>query len=139
MLGCTHLVLYVKDVAVTRDFYVGSLGCAARRYNPDERFLSVAVGEFILNFYGLKPGEAPLDGYRGGVAHLGLELPTRLDVRQFFGRLADFSRFGSGQSLLQTVTDLETLQTPGPYRFYVRDPDGYRLELHTWEGVRDEA
>lgn len=134
MLDCTHLVLYVKNVAVTRNFYVGTLGCAARRYAPDERFLSVSVGDFILNFYGLKPGEAPPDGY-SGIAHLGLELPTRFDVQQFFGRLADFSRLDSGQSLLQTVTDLETSQTPGPYRFYVHDPDGYTLELHTWEGV----
>lgn len=137
MLSCTHLVLYAKDVAVTRDFYVATLGYAARRYAPDERFLSVSVGGFILNFYGLKPGKAPPDGYSGGVAHLGLELPTRLDVRQFFGRLADFPRFGSRQRLLQTVTDLETSQTPGPYRFYVRDPDGYTLELHTWEGVEE--
>ncbi len=137
MLGCTHLVLYVKDVAVTRDFYVGTLGCAARRYTPDERFLSVSVGDFTLNFYGLKPGAATPDGYSSGVAHLGLELPTRLDVRQFFGRLADLSRFGSGQSLLQTITDLEASQTPGPYRFYVRDPDGYTLELHTWEGLEN--
>ena len=137
MLDCTHLVLYVKNVAVTRNFYVGTLGCAARRYAPDERFLSVSVGDFILNFYGLKPGEAPPDGYRGGIAHLGLELPTRLDVQQFFGRLTDFSRFGSGQSLLQTVADLETSQTPGPYRFYVHDPDGYTLELHTWEGLEE--
>ena len=137
MLGCTHLVLYVKDVAVTRGFYVGTLGCAARRYAPDERFLSVSVGSFILNFYGLKPGEAPPDGYSSGVAHLGLELPAQLDVRRFFDRLVDFSRLGSGQSLLQTVAALETSQTSGPYRFYVRDPDGYTLELHTWEGLEE--
>ena len=137
MLGCTHLVLYVKDVAVTRDFYVGTLGCAARRYAPDERFLSVALGRFILNFYSFKPGEAPPEGYSSGVAHLGLELPSQLDVRQFFDRLADLSPLGSGQRLLQTVTDLETSQTPGPYRFYVQDPDGYRLELHTWEGLEE--
>ena len=135
MLACTHLVLYVKDVAVTCNFYVGTLGCAARRYTPDERFLSLSVGDFTLNFYGLKPGEAPPDGYSRGVAHLGLELPTRVDVQQFFGRLADFSRFGGRQRPLQTVTDLDTSQTPGPYRFYVRDPDGYTLELHTWEDL----
>ena len=137
MLGCTHLVLYVRDVAVTRDFYVDTLGCAARRYAPDERFLSVAVGGFILNFYGFKPGGAPPDGYSSGVAHLSLELPTRLDVQRFFGRLANLPRFGGGQRPLQTVTDLETSRTPGPYRFYVRDPDGYTLELHTWEGLED--
>ncbi len=137
MLGCTHLVLYVKDVAITRDFYIDTLGCTVRRYAPGERVLSVSVGGFVLNFYGLKPGEAPPDGYSSGVAHLGLELPTRPDVRQFFERLADFSRFGSGQRLLQTVTDLETSRTSGPYRFYVHDPDGYTLELHTWEGLEE--
>ncbi len=137
MLGCTHLVLYAKDVAVTRAFYVVALGCAARRHAPGERFLSVAVGDFILNFYGFVPGEAPPDGYSKGVAHLGLELPSRAEVQNFFGRLADLSRLGSRQQPLRTLTDLETSQTPGPYRFYVRDPDGYTLELHTWEGVED--
>lgn len=137
MLSCTHLVLYVKDVAVTRAFYVSKLGLTERRYAPDERFLSVAVGDFILNFYGFVPGEAPPDGYSTGVAHLGLELPSRAEVQDFFGRLDGLPRFGSGQRPLQTLTDLETSQTPGPYRFYVRDPDGYALELHTWEGIEN--
>lgn len=135
MLRCTHLVFYAKDVAVTRDFYIYTLGCVERRYAPDEGFLSVAAGEFILNFYGFAPDQTLPDGYNRGVAHLGLELPTRRDVEEFFRRLEGCTRFGSGQRALWSVTELAASQTPGPYRFYVRDSDGYLLELHTWKGV----
>lgn len=132
MLRCTHLVLYVKDVAETWAFYVSKLSLSERRYAPDERFLSVLAGGFILNFYGSDALEA---GYSRGVAHVGLELSTRQAVRHLFEHLHDLPRFGGGRTPLKNLADLEALQTPGPYRFYVRDPDGYVLELHTWEGV----
>lgn len=137
MLSCTHLVLYVKNVSVTRDFYVQLLGCLERRYAPEEDFLSVAVGDFILNFYGSKLYEPLEKGYSQGVAHVGLELPTRRDVQAFFARLGDRQPFGSGRRPLRSVADLAASQTPGPYRFYVHDPDGYTLELHSWEGADD--
>ena len=115
-----------------RILFRSKLGLNERRYAPDERFLSVLAGDFILNFYGSDILGA---GYSRGVAHVGLELPSRGEVQNFFGRLADLPRFGSGQRPLQSLTDLDISQTPGPYRFYVRDPDGYVLELYTWEGV----
>ena len=136
MLSCTHLVLYVKDVSVTHDFYVRYLRCLERRYAPEEDFLSVAVGDFILNFYGSKLYEPLEKGYSQGVAHVGLELPTRRDVHLFFKRLGDRQPFGSGRRPLRSVADLAASQRPGPYRFYVKDPDGYTLELHSWEGGR---
>ena len=139
MLSCTHLVLYVKDVSVTRDFYVQTLGCLERRYAPGEDFLSVAVGDFILNFYGSKLHGMLPDGYAQGVAHVGLELPTRRDVQACFERLGDRQPFGSGRRPLRSVAELAASQTPGPYRFYVKDPDGYTLELHSWEGVDEDA
>ncbi len=81
-----------------------------------------ATGSFILNFYGLKL-HGPLEaGYNRGVAHLGLELPTRRDVQVFFERLGDCSLFGSGRQPLRSVAELAASQTPGPYRFYVKDP-----------------
>lgn len=135
MLSCTHLVLYVRDIGATRDFYVGALGCSERRYAPDEDFLSVLAGGFILNFYGPKLSPPLADGYSGGVCHVGLEAATKEEVHAYFERLSgEHTLLDSKKQPLRSVAALEARQTPGPYRFYVRDPDGYVLEVHTWEG-----
>lgn len=137
MLTCTHLVLYVKNLPATHDFYIGVLGCTLRRYAPEEGFLSVAVGDFIVNFYVPKPARQLSAGYYQGVGHLGLEAPTRSVVEACFTdlQLSGYRLLSSTTQPLETLTDLRAQQTPGPYRFYVYDPDGYTVEIHTWEGV----
>lgn len=137
MLRCTHLVLYVNDLSATRDFYIRLLGLPERRYAPEEDFLSVAAGEFILNFYGPKLRESLGAGYSQGVAHLGLEAPTRSVVEEHFSHLRQtpFPPLASDMQPLETSVALRTRQAPGPYRFYVRDPDGYTVEIHSWEDV----
>lgn len=141
MLSCTHLVLYVKDLSLTYDFYVQLLELPERRYAPEEDFLSVAAGDFILNFCGPKLHGALEAGYSQGVGHLGLDAATRSAVEGYFSRLRRtlFLPLASNMQPLETLHELRSRQTPGPYRFYVRDPDGYVVEIHTWEGVDEDV
>lgn len=141
MLSCTHLVLYVQDLSLTYDFYVRLLELPERRYAPEEDFLSVAAGAFILNFYGPKLREPLEAGYSQGVGHLGLDAATRSAVEGYFSHLqrACHQPLASDMQPLETLHELRSRQTPGPYRFYVRDPDGYTLEIHSWEGVDEDV
>jgi catechol 2,3-dioxygenase-like lactoylglutathione lyase family enzyme len=121
-MTCTHVVLYVKDVNATRYFYIEQLGCTLRRFSANEKFLSVAVGNFIVNFYGSHPDLEK--GYQQGIAHLGFEVEARAIVDTF-------------ANCFQTRVGFHDMRnsTQGPYRFYVNDPDGYTVEIHSWEGT----
>lgn len=138
-MQCTHVVLYVKDLQTTHDFYVCILACPARRYAPEEDFLSISVGGFIVNFYGPNLSPTLAAGYSQGVCHLGFELATRAEVERYFARLqvTSYLPLASNKQPLETLAHLRVRQTPGPYRFYVLDPDGYTVEIHTWEGVEE--
>lgn len=141
MLSCTHLVLYVQDLSRTYNFYVRLLELPERRYAPAEDFLSVAAGDFIVNFYGPKLHRPLAEAYSQGVAHLGLDASTRSAVESYFSRLRrmPFLPLASNMQPLETLHELRSRQTPGPYRFYVRDPDGYVVEIHSWEGVDEDV
>ena len=135
-MTCTHLILHVGDLSATRHFYITALGCEERRFAPDEGFLSIAVGAFIINFYEISR-LTPDRSYAVDVSHLGFEVATRALVETHFQALnnAAYPLFGRGKRYFKDLQDLRNTQTPGPYRFYVHDPDGYPVEIHTWEGV----
>jgi catechol 2,3-dioxygenase-like lactoylglutathione lyase family enzyme len=128
---CTHIVLRVRDLARTHAFYVGLLRCAERRFAVGEGFLSIGVGPFIMNFYAEEKLLPP--GYPAGIAHLGFEVQTRKIVEEAFTRL-------NGSDLCKVTTTEEAMRkshASGPYRFHVQDPDGYIIEIGTWEGVKE--
>ncbi len=124
-MNCTHLVLYVQNIDATRRFYIERLGCILRRFSSEENSLSINVGDFIVNFYGTSANKLA-EGYSQGVAHVGLEVKTR-DAVDFFAK-----HFQSSAGF-----DDRRNAVHGPYRFYIRDPDGYTLEIHSWEGVEE--
>jgi catechol 2,3-dioxygenase-like lactoylglutathione lyase family enzyme len=121
-LNCTHVALYVKAVEVTRCFYTEGMGCALRRFSAAEGFLSIAVGKFIVNFYQLPAEKSFTEPYTWGIAHLGFEVETRAAVDSY---AEQFQLSDSFQDKRNTVH--------GPYRFYMDDPDGYTIEIHTWD------
>lgn len=132
-MHCTHVVLWVRDVAASRECYVNMLECSERRFAADEGFLSIAAGDFIINFYAIAPQKPMPVGYPAGVAHLGFELPTRLLVDRFYN-IARKSKVGK---LTSTEEFVARSAESGPYRFYFEDPDGYIIEIGTWEGVEE--
>jgi catechol 2,3-dioxygenase-like lactoylglutathione lyase family enzyme len=125
-MDCTHIALYIKDVEATRRFYTERLGCALRRFSSNEGFLSVAVGRLAMNFYQISARETFDEHYTRGIAHLGFELETRAAVDVCAEQFQLFDRFRDKRNAVY-----------GPYRFYIDDPDGYTIEIHTWQGVKE--
>jgi hypothetical protein len=95
----------------------------------------------FINFY---PREQSFS--QASVNHIGLELPTQTSVDAWLTHLCQkgIDVYASAaqttsktQLTLKTLAELKANQGYGPYRFYIYDPDGFRLELHTWDGVDD--
>lgn len=123
-LGIDHVVLRVRDQAVSQQFYVDVLGCTVARINERISLIHLRFGEQLID---LLPASAPApegpEGAKGvGMDHLCLSIEcddlTKLAdelVRRgvpLDGAVSDrFGAYGTGKSL------------------YIRDPDGYRVEL----------
>jgi len=136
---CTHLVLYASNLQRTHDFYRDLLKCSVRVFN--EQILGIDVGRIFINFYPVKSGAV-----RQSVDHIGLELPTRAHVDEWFTHLhskdvamhlSSVQAKNSNRQKLASIEQLQANQVSGPYRFYLSDPDGFQLQLHTWDGVDD--
>lgn len=116
-LGLDHVVLRVKDQEASCRFYTEALGCTVDHVNERVSLVQLRFGDQLID---LLPGDRGPDG--SGVDHVCLSircadlgavrdtlvrkgLPVEGDVVERRGA------FGTGPSL------------------YLRDPDGYRIEL----------
>ena len=117
-LGIDHVVLRVRDQAASQQFYVDVLGCTVARINERISLIHLRFGEQMID---LVPGSAPApEG--AGMDHLCLSIECE-DV----GKLAD-ELVRRGATLDGKVSDRFGAYGTGP-SVYIRDPDGYRVEL----------
>ena len=117
-LGIDHVVLRVRDQAVSQRFYVDVLGCTVARINERISLIHLRFGDQMID---LVPGSAaPPEG--AGMDHLCLSIECD-DV----GKLAD-ELVRRGVTLDGKVSDRFGAYGTGP-SLYIRDPDGYRVEL----------
>jgi len=117
-LGIDHVVLRVRDQAVSQKFYVDVLGCTVARVNERISLIHLRFGEQMID---LLPASAPPpEGV--GMDHLCLSIECE-DV----GKLAD-ELVQRGVTLDGKVSDRFGAYGTGP-SVYLRDPDGYRVEL----------
>ena len=117
-LGIDHVVLRVRDQAVSQRFYVDVLGCTVARINERISLIHLRFGEQMID---LVPGSMPApEG--AGMDHLCLSIECE-DV----GKLAD-ELVRRGATLDGKVSDRFGAYGTGP-SLYIRDPDGYRVEL----------
>jgi catechol 2,3-dioxygenase-like lactoylglutathione lyase family enzyme len=117
-LGIDHVVLRVRDQAVSQQFYVDVLGCTVARINERISLIHLRFGDQLID---LVPGSAPApEG--AGMDHLCLSIECD-DV----GKLAD-ELVRRGITLDGKVSDRFGAYGTGP-SVYIRDPDGYRVEL----------
>ena len=117
-LGIDHVVLRVRDQAVSQRFYVDVLGCTVARINERISLIHLRFGEQMID---LVPGSMPApEG--AGMDHLCLSIECE-DV----GKLAD-ELVRRGVTLDGKVSDRFGAYGTGP-SLYIRDPDGYRVEL----------
>jgi catechol 2,3-dioxygenase-like lactoylglutathione lyase family enzyme len=115
-LGFDHIVLRVRDQAVSRRFYEDVLGCTLDRVNERVSLVQLRFGEHLID---LLPAT---EDRRGGVDHFCLSIhcddltavAAELRARgiRVEGDVKDrYGAYGSGDSL------------------YIRDPDDYMIEL----------
>ena len=55
-MGFDHIVLYVRDQAVSKEFYEGVLGCTVAKINPSVPIIHLRFGEQLID---LIPGNGP--------------------------------------------------------------------------------
>lgn len=119
-----HIVLACKDIQKTREFYEITLNIPVRTVQPN--YVTYDLGGFYLCF----KETTGVNDVGSAVVHLGIDFKSRNEVESYY-------------EMLQTknVSNLSSKITggpgQGPYRFYVKDPDGYTLEFETWEGSSD--
>jgi catechol 2,3-dioxygenase-like lactoylglutathione lyase family enzyme len=117
-LGLDHVVLRVRDQAVSQRFYVDVLGCTVARINERISLIHLRFGDQLID---LLPASAPPpEGV--GMDHLCLSIEC-----DDLGKLAD-ELTRRGVKIEGTVSDRFGAYGHGP-SLYIRDPDGYRVEL----------
>jgi catechol 2,3-dioxygenase-like lactoylglutathione lyase family enzyme len=113
--GLTHIALAVRDPERSLRFYREVFG--VREYFRDDDTIQVlGPGPHDVIAFERRPGDA---GSRGGIIHFGFRLIRAEDiaaaisaVEEAGGTVSSHGEFGPGQ----------------PYAF-VRDPDGYEIEI----------
>ena len=119
--GLDHVVLHVKDQAVSRRFYTELLGCTVEHVNEKLSLVQLRFGQNLIDLLPLSPHSlAPSPDT--GMDHLCLSI--RCDD---LGKVAAALR-ARGVTVEGEVVTRRGAFGEGP-SLYLRDPDGYRIEL----------
>jgi glyoxylase I family protein len=120
-LGLDHVVLRVRDQAAARRFYEDVLGCTLDHVNERIALVQLRFGEHLIDL--LPAGDSPpVTGEGRGMDHVCLSI--RCDD---LGAVAAALR-ARGVSVEGDVVRRRGAFGEGP-SLYLRDPDGYRIEL----------
>jgi catechol 2,3-dioxygenase-like lactoylglutathione lyase family enzyme len=116
-LGLDHVVLRVKDQTASRRFYIETLGCTLDHVNERISLVQLRFGDQLID---LLPGERGPDDR--GMDHLCLSV-----------RCADLGAVRDALKARDVPVDGDVVERRGAYgtgpSLYLRDPDGYRIEL----------
>ena len=116
-----HVTVLITDVERSRRFYTGILGL---REVP-----SPATFDFVALWFDLG----------GQYLHLLLKpQPDAVSSRHFCLHVADAAA-ARVHCLERGLRIEETVRIPNADRFFIRDPDGNRVELLQWSGPYDPA
>ncbi len=119
-LGLDHVVLRVRDQAVSERFYTDVLGCTLERRNEKFSLLQLRFGEQLIDLLPAPDG-LPSAECRG-VDHVCLSI--RCDD---LGAVAEALR-SRGVTIDGEVAKRFGAYGDGP-SLYIRDPDDYKIEL----------
>jgi glyoxylase I family protein len=114
-LGIDHVVLRVADQAASERFYTDVLGCTLDHVNERVRLVQLRFGEQLID---LLPGRRGADG----MDHFCLSIKCD-DLAAVAGWLRE-----RGVTLEGDVVERRGAFGTGP-SLYLRDPDGYLIEL----------
>jgi catechol 2,3-dioxygenase-like lactoylglutathione lyase family enzyme len=117
-LGLDHVVLRVRDQAVSERFYVDRLGCTLDHVNERVSLVQLRFGEQLIDLLPARDGDVP---------------PRSLDHFCLSIRCDDLGQAGRDLARAGVTIEGEVVQRRGAYgtgpSLYVRDPDGYLVEL----------
>jgi len=118
-MGFDHIVLYVRDQAVSKAFYEGVLGCTVAKINPIASIIHLRFGEQLID---LIHGNGPAKSEKEGLEHFCLSV-----------KCDDMPAAAAELRKKGVQVEQENPKFFGAYgdspSFYVRDPDGYKVEL----------
>ena len=118
--GLYHLHLFVKDLDRSLRFYREVFGLEEQfRDGPKMVFLRTPGGSDLITL-NEDPSLAERAGVEGGIDHFGFKLADEAD---FEAAVAEICRAGG------TLVRRSPPGGPGRRYAYVRDPDGYLIEL----------
>lgn len=107
-----HIALRTRDLGETRRFYMDLLGLREAFTHPGMLFLESPGGRDLLNFVEVRK---PIDPDGGGLDHFGIHVAPR--------------RFPALRRRLKAA-GVEVIGRRGRSSIYVKDPNGYTLELY---------
>ena len=111
-MALSHIALRTSNLKATKRFYMEHLGLREAFKHPGMLFLESAGGRDLLNFVEVKK---PIDPEAGGLDHFGIHVAPR--------------RFPALRKRLQAA-GVEVVGERGRSSIYVKDPNGYTLELY---------
>jgi glyoxylase I family protein len=118
-LGLDHVVLRVRDQAVSQRFYVDVLGCSLDHVNTRISLVQLRFGQALID---LLPADGPPPAEGRGMDHVCLSI-----------RCDDLHAVAAALRARGVTVDSDVVQRRGAFgdgpSLYIRDPDGYRLEL----------
>jgi glyoxylase I family protein len=119
-LELDHVVLRVRDQAASQRFYTEVLGLTLDYVNETFRLVQLRCGRHLLDLLPLGPGEAPSPTAR--MDHLCLSI-----------RCEDLAAVAAYLRARGVEVEGEPVSRRGAFgqgeSLYLRDPDGYRVEL----------
>jgi glyoxylase I family protein len=124
-MGIDHVVLRVRDQAVSQRFYVDVLGCTVARINERISLIHLRFGDQLID---LLPASAPApEGAASAPVGVGMDhLCLSIECDDLTKLADELTR--RGVALDGTVSDRFGAYGHGP-SLYICDPDGYRVEL----------
>jgi len=117
-LGLDHVVLRVADPARSQRFYIDALGCTLDHVNERISLTQLRFGDQLIDLLPATSA-APVGG---GIDHLCLSIRCD-DIMAVVDQLK-----ARGVVMDGAVSERRGAYGTGP-SFYVKDPDGYRIEL----------
>jgi catechol 2,3-dioxygenase len=117
--GLNHIHLIVRDMDRSLRFYRDALGLEERFRKGDRMVFLNPPGSDDLVTLNESAEEAGLAGTSGGVSHFGFRLAESADLDQVLAEVA-----AAGGALIG-----QGEHAPGVRFAFVRDPDGYVIEL----------